>query len=484
MRSIALALALCLVTAACGRGSSTTAAPPSSPAASSGTGAGSTPGLDQGAFGNLGVLCHAAPANSGPYTATDLGVTANAIDVTTFSDPGYSGAKGLNEELFDTATAFTNWCNAHGGINGRHIDVTLSDGKLLEAEQRMVEACDDKTFMAVGGGNVFDDTMQSDRLGCKNGAIPQVAGYLVTAKAVGSDLTIVPSPAPLQDQSVGMLRWLTQHFPSTTDHIGIMTGEISTTEVVAQRTQEALGDIGAKVIYNGLYPPTGTDNWRPYVSAMQAKGVRGLYWVGQPAGLAQMLDAAKGLGLKLDWVAAESNHYDPVLFQNASPLSAVNGVYVNSSQAPFLPGAASKNTATQDYLDMMQRWGGSSKKIASLGDLALSGWLLWAKAAGECGADLTRDCVWAKLKAVHSWTGGGLMAVSDPGNDKGSPCFTLFETQNGKFTQPDINANTGIYNCSADNVVVLKRNYGTGARCPNPVYRSDPKPSTCGPAKG
>ena len=81
-----------------------------------------------------------------------------------------------------------------------------------------------------------------------------------------------------------MLRWLAEHFPSTTQHIGILTGEISTTEVVAQRNEEALSDIGAKVIYKGLYPPAGTDNWRPYVSAMQAQGVRGSTgWASPPA---------------------------------------------------------------------------------------------------------------------------------------------------------------------------------------------------------
>jgi ABC-type branched-subunit amino acid transport system substrate-binding protein len=337
--------------------------------------------------------------------------------------------------------------------------------------------------MSIGGGNVFDDTMQKDRLGCKSGAIPQVAGYLVTATAADSDLTVLPSPAPLKSQGVGMFRWLAQHYPSSMDKIGILTGQVPTTEVVAQRVNEALGELGHKVIYTGLYPPAGTDNWRPYVAAMQAKGVRGLYWVGQPAGLAQMLSNAKGLGLKLDWVSAETNQYDPVLFSNADPVSAVNGVYVNSAQAPFLPGAT-QNAAAQQYVDLINRYAGASKKTASLGLLSLSAWLLWAKAADSCGANLTRDCVWAAVHNVHSWTGGGLHAVSDPGNDRASPCFALLEANDGKFVPVDVNANTGIYNCDPKNVVTLHRNYGTGARCPNAAYKSDPKPSTCGTAKG
>ncbi len=471
--------------AACGRNGTTTPAP-SGDSATTGAAGGhaGTPGLAQGAFGDLGVICRGAQSKSGSLSATDVGVTADEIDVTTFSDPGYEGAKGLNQELFDTATAFTSWCNAHGGINGRRIKVTLADGKLFEAEQRMVEACDGKTFMSVGGGNVFDDTMQKDRLDCRYGAIPQVPGYLVTATASDSDLTVMPAPSPLQSQSVGMFRWLARKFPDSTQHVGIMTGEIKTTEVVAERNQEALTQLSAKVVYNGLYPPVGTDNWRPYVAAMQARGVRGLYWVGQPAGLAQMLSAAKGLGLKLEWVAAESNHYDPVLFTNANPVSAVNGVYITSGMAPFLSGAASKNAATQQYIDLLKQSGGPSKKVASLGAISLSAWLLWAKAADSCGANLTRDCVWTALRATHTWTGGGLHAVSDPGAGKGTPCFLLYETQNGKFVEPDVDANNGMYNCSPANVVTLRHDYGHGARCPNPAYRDNPKPSTCGPVKG
>ncbi len=437
------------------------------------------------------MLCKKA-SDPSALKATDVGVKADEIDVTTFSDPGYSGAKGLDQELFDTAAAFTNWCNSFGGINGRKIHVTLADGKLFESQQRMVEACDAKTFMAVGGGSVFDDTMQKDRLGCKSGAIPQVAGYLVTVTASDSDLTKQPLPNPGNSQTVGAYNYLKQKFPQDWSHIGIMTGEIATTEVVAKRNQEALEGMGAKIVYNGLYPPQGTDNWRPYVSAMQAKGVKGLYWVGQPAGLGQMVSAAKGLGLKLDWIQTDANHYDPTLFTNANPQSAANGIYVRSAIAPFLPGAP-MNAVTSQYVQLVKQndactsavstTGGTActatKKIAYLGDQSMSAWLLWAKGVDACGANVTRDCVWAQLNKVTSWTGGGLHAETNPGTGVAPACYVLFEAQNGKFTMPNINADNGIYNCDPSNVVALKGNYGKGAKCPNPAYASDPIPSKC-----
>ena len=123
-------------------------------------------GLDEGAFGDLGVLCQEAPEGETLAAGTDPGVTADSIQVSTFSDPGFPGRLGLNQEMFDTAEAFTNWCNEHGGINGRQIVLKLRDAKLTEFQQRVIEACDEGDFMSVGGGAVFDDTGQTDRLAC------------------------------------------------------------------------------------------------------------------------------------------------------------------------------------------------------------------------------------------------------------------------------------------------------------------------------
>ncbi len=93
--------------------------------------------------------------------------------------------------MFDTAEAFTNWCNEHGGINGRTIDLKLRDAKLTEFQQRVIEACDEGDFISVGGGAVFDDTGQPDRLAC---GLPIIFGYAVTAQA--SDIRPVDAADP------------------------------------------------------------------------------------------------------------------------------------------------------------------------------------------------------------------------------------------------------------------------------------------------
>jgi hypothetical protein len=92
---------------------------------------------------------------------------------------------------------------------------------------------------------------------------------------------------------------------------------------------------------------------------------------------------------------------------------------------------------------------------------AWSAWLLWAKAAKECGSNLTRKCLMDKAGAVTTWTGGGLHAPDKPGNAKtsGSECFTLMEaTPNGFVVNKDILKpnKDGVYNCDPKNVFDLK----------------------------
>ena len=51
----------------------------------------------------------------------------------------------------------------------------------------------------------------------------------------------MPSP-------VGAFLWLKDKYPDAWQHIGVLTGQIATTEVVAKRNKEALAQIGGKVV--------------------------------------------------------------------------------------------------------------------------------------------------------------------------------------------------------------------------------------------
>ena len=339
LRMLALASALVLVVAACGRDSESTNG--DNGGSSSTTAAAESEGLDAGAFGDLGVLCQGAPDGETLKAGTDPGVTADSIQVSTFSDPGFTGRLGLNQEMFDTAEAFTSWCNEHGGINGRKIVLKERDAKLTEFQQRVIEACDEGDFMSVGGGAVFDDTGQTDRLAC---GLPIVYGYAVTATAADADLAIQPIPNPGNQQPIGAMKYLEKAFPGSTDAVGIFTGAIETTQVVAARNKEAMTQLGWKTVYEGTYNPQGEPTWRPFLEPMRNNGVKGLYWVGEPTNLSKLLSEAASLGIKFDWILTDANHYDA---QVTSVGDAADGTYVRTAFYPFLdPAAAAENPAS------------------------------------------------------------------------------------------------------------------------------------------
>src|SRR5947209_6990436 len=114
VRTRALALVIVvLVAAACSRSGNRQSSPTSAGAAVSGD------------FGSLKAVCGPGAAKG----TTDQGVTDTSITVGTMADPGSSVQPGLDQELFDSADAFTGWCNAAGGILGRKLVLHKWDAK-------------------------------------------------------------------------------------------------------------------------------------------------------------------------------------------------------------------------------------------------------------------------------------------------------------------------------------------------------------------
>ena len=182
---------------------------------------------------------------------------------------------------------------------------------------------------------------------------------------------------------------------------------------------------------------------------------------------------AQSLDVDFDWVSVDSNAYDPTL---AEAGEAAATTHVRSTISPFLTDEdAEDNVAIQQYRELMERYDPDGK-IAYLGVQGLSAWLLFAKAADECGADLSRDCVWEKAARVTEWTGGGLHAPADlTDGGKAPQCWSLVLVEDGKFRTADIDPNDGVFACDPESVVALEGDYGKerSARTPNtPKTRS------------
>lgn len=431
---------LLLFATACSRSSTTT----SGDTTTTSTGKGGATSIEEGGFGDLEAVCQPGDASG----ATATGVTDTEIHVGTVTDKGFSGAPGLNKEMYDSAVAFTKWCNAHGGILGRQLVLDDLDAALTEYEARMTEACT-KDFSLVGGGAVFDDDPNGVRVKC---GMANIAGYVVSAAARNAALQVQPLPNPLAKINVGRYVAAARDLPEGIKHYGIMASNIPSVSLVRDQLIETAKSLGYDVVYQLDYAPQGESGWANFVADMQKKGVKVLEFVGQPIDLTALNRAMETAGWHPDLVLLSANFYDS---NYAAEGGAVAGkVSIQSQLQPF--ELAKDNKATQDYLDIMKQYNPSGKK-ALLGAQGFSAWLLFAKAATECGSKLTAECLVKKAAAATKWTGGGLHAPQTPGNTEPSDCWLSLRLDAKGFSvdKAATKPNDGIYNCDPGNVIAL-----------------------------
>ena len=294
------------------------------------------------------------------------------------------------------------------------------------------------------------------RLSCN---LPEIAGYDVSAAAGTARLSIDPLPVPDDESNMGgMLRALAQIDPASTKHYGLINSNQQSIKDSGDRDQAAAQALGYVTVNDQEMPPT-VDNWRPFVVNAQSAGVQVLGFQGAPATFSAFMNAATDVGWFPKWVVLNSNNYDPSLISLGG--TALNGptggVLVTSAIWPF--EQASKNPATQQYIDTLNTYVHGAKP-KSLGVSSTSAWLLFATAAKACGSNLTRTCVMNNAMNTKNWTAGGLHVPETPSNATGntSQCFTVFKAASSGFsvdTQVAQPNTQGIYNCNPANVIKL-----------------------------
>lgn len=416
-------------------------------------GGGDATALADGGFGDLEAVCHDGDATG----ATAPGVTDTQITVGTMTDKG-GVVPGLNEEMYDTAVAFTKWCNEHGGINGRQIVLSDVDAKLFDYEPAVTEACG-RDFALVGGGAVFDEDPNNVRVGCN---LPNIAGYVVSARGRTADLQVQPIPNTLQTVALGRYNAAKRNFPDSIDRYAIMASAIDSVLLVKAQTIEVAESLGFNVAYTVDYQTQGETGWANFVREMQQKDIRILEFIGQPQNLIELTTQMDIAGWHPDAILLSGNFYDDLYRQGATDTD--ENLYIQSGFVPF--EMAGENKATQDYLDLMEQYNPSGK-IAGLGVQGVSSWLLFATAASACGSDLTAECLLTNAGSTTDWTGGGLHARQTPGNTDPSPCLLLLGLDATGFVyNEDATAPTdgdGLFNCDEANVFALTGDYGAPA---------------------
>jgi ABC-type branched-subunit amino acid transport system substrate-binding protein len=463
--AVSLVVALMAVVAGCSRSSTTDTAGTSTTAQSSASSG--APG--NGQFGSITTpVC--GPKPSGGSTGTTVktgatsgpnvqGVSSSSIRLGVISDVGYSGYPGLNQELYDASDVFVDWCNSLGGINGHKIQLDKLDAKLLEYKAAITQACSQE-FALVGGGGVFDNTGQVERLSC---LLPDFPGYVVTPEARGADLEVQATNGGSNTAvNFGLARYLDQKFPSAGNAVGYLTANTSTTITNKDQYQEAGASFGWKTVYDAQYNALGEPTWLPFAQAIKDKGTKGLYFVGSAVNLAHLINSLAQINYKLDWVAGPQNMYDPQLIALGGNDLNTNNVYINDATTPF---TATEVPAIPQYEELFDKYLPKGLKTASLGLNSFAAWLLFAQAAKACGDHITRLCVYENGIHTTSFDGGGLSGKLNPSTPEvPTDCFVPVLANPKGFSIIKYQPNDGPYNCSPQNVVKLTGDYGKSVK--------------------
>jgi ABC-type branched-subunit amino acid transport system substrate-binding protein len=445
----ALAALSVLALTACGSSGSSSSSSGSSSNSSGSTSSASTQGggtqgggTASGDFGTLGQVC--GPGSATGATAT--GVTNSSIEVSVIADINVPGAPGLLQPMWDSATAFTDWCNAAGGINGRKIILDKRDSQETNYLPQVETSCA-ADFAMVGTMGVLDNTGVSAWEKC---GIPNFTASTVSSQAANASLMYPTNPLPANQENIGGFPVIFQQYPGVQDHIGTLYAEGAAGAREQHTYNEAIAADGGKVVYTAEYNATGQVNWAPYVEAMKNAGVQMLFLNDTIATSVGLDQAMSTVGWYPKVQISPPQDYDTSFLSTGA--SVAKNYYVYMPSEPL--EAASTVPAVAEYESIVRKYVPSAH-LGFFGEMAFSSWLLFTEAAKACGSNLTRTCLEQQVAKQTNWTGGGLQGTIDPASNKASQCFIVMRIEDAKFVQA-IPSKLGQFYCNAENVPIVK----------------------------
>jgi hypothetical protein len=403
-----------------------------------------------GEWPGVGKICESGKGGS----STVRGVADKTINIAVFNDESNTTVPGLEKEFVQFANAFADWCNASGGINGRHIVIDNRDAALFNAAQVTNESCQ-SDFMAVGGGMALDAPAVPVREGCGLG---QITGYTVSDASASASFQVNPSGTNSKEVSGGWFTTLAKKYPQAVKDAAMGAENNPSVLEPEEKYEDAAKAMGWDIKAFQTVPIEVTD-WAPYVQQMSTGGYQAVW----PS------DDGNG-NLAPYFQAMSTDDYNPaflilgVQFYTKSTTEAMAGlhlppVYVETGWWPL--EMASQNPSTEQLLQVMHKYANGAT-VDFDDEEAAEAWLLWAKSASACGSSLTVSCVLDDAAATKDWSAGGIeapvaklaMSNADP---QPSPCFALLQAKPSGFVYEKAltDPTQSIWNCNPKNVYKL-----------------------------
>jgi ABC-type branched-subunit amino acid transport system substrate-binding protein len=379
-------------------------------------------------LGLAGALaCTLAACNSGSSSNSSSGgnsapgLTSNSVTVATVAT--ISGpVPGLFSGAVTGVKAYADYINSMGGINGRKLVVKVEDDAFSCAQEAsQVTQALPSVFSFVGSFTLND--------GC---GVRALTGKSTPWLAYGFDSTLrkLPtyfSPAPNNPTgfTTGAFVWLKKHYGLTT------VGQLySATGAAATQAAElkAIEAAGIRKGYSRGVGATETD-FSADVQRMKTAGVDYVVADLPPSDAKILLTEIQQANYHPKLIQDAALYGGDSLQQLGNPQLA-NGVVGPVGFGLFL----GQNTGPG--ITLMNKW---VKQVPGAGaaDLyTVYGWSsaeMFADALKAAGQNPTQQTFVTALKGIHHFDTGGLLPVSDVGNQTPAHCWTIFQVKSGAF---------------------------------------------------
>jgi hypothetical protein len=281
--------------------------------------------------------------------------------------------------------------------------------------------------MLVGEGFAADGAAEATRIRCN---MVTVEGFSVLPAFSNGPMQYQGVPNPVDLTPASSYYEMAKLYPAAVKKLALYDTTLQATHVTLLKDRTAMlkaGWVSANCDVTVNY--NGESDYKPFAQKLKECGAKALF-----------TNAAPGPAIYNFLTAMHQLDYDPEFLMEtnlySTQLSAFNTngyadkVHIRSAFIPL--EEADAVPAVQQYIDIVQRAGGSTGPI---GEQAASSFLLWATAAKSCGSGLTRQCMVNYLAKVHDWTGGGLHAPADPGDNKPPACGVLIKLTGTKFSR-------------------------------------------------
>jgi hypothetical protein len=402
-----------------------------------------------GVWPGVGKICEPGPGGA----SSVRGVGDKTINIAVFNDAANTITPGLEVEFPEQATAFADWCNAAGVIDGRKIVIDNRDASLFNAAQQTTAACQ-SDFMAVGGGMALDEPAVPIREKCGLG---QITGYVVSNASVLASDQVDPGGGNTDSISAGYFGALTKAYPKAVKVAGMGAGDTPSVLQPETKAEFAAEAQGWKVA-DFLEPPVSVENWAPYVEQYQQKGVTAL-WPADDSNFTPFAQAMTTAGYHPAFVLLGTQFDNTQTQKDVADNPSLPPIYIETGWWPL--AQASQNPSTEELITIMHKYA-KGDPIDFDDEEGVESWLLWAKAASACGASLTVTCVLNHAAATKNWDAGGIQApiaslTLSNENPQPSPCFAMLkvEAKGIVYDKALTHPTRSIWNCNPKNVIQL-----------------------------